>query len=698
MRIRNSVIAAMLAAGLVLSGVAGGESRLQISHAQEAEFIVDEDGVSYTVKGNNATDDVVDEAGSDDADNKLSNSSSTENTGESDADKKSSADNTTEDAASNVASTGDTVEIPSSDDVADGESEQTPADADNKEGSSSAGSNAGDTSSAETSTDNYNVKVSNAGSTDETSDSSSAEDTSNVALDNSSAGGSSDEASDSSSAGDTSKNALPEAPTTTASADNSASNASSGDSSDSSASNASSGDSTQNSAAEASSTESSADNAAQTDASGDIEDGYEMADPSDSYDATKPTVKLESMSYIKLYDGQPLVDDMQVLLVEEGWLDGDGATYTFTESQTEIGSIPNKFKIKLNPGTPEDKYNIIVKYGELRVVENFNDQKYILSIAGKTESVKYDGKKHTLKGFVLSARGNDEYRVEGKGEPEETLSFTIGNATYTVSGINAEGSGTNAGDYVVDITGSPIVKDATGKDVTNDFKFEYLPGTLTIEKRNITMKSVNAKKDYDGEALTAHEVKVSGDGFVDGEGATYKFTGKQKDVGESFNYFTYTMNDGTLEANYNIKKVPGKLTVNEAKNSGGENSSGNNSSEENGNGEGGSSGSSSESSSGSSESGSANAGSTTPSDNSGAGVSAQAGNTNANPDGPAVLGARKSRDGEQDSKQDAPAVLGARKAATDDTSADNAMRVLIMLLSSITVLYITGKNKRKNNG
>ena len=73
---------------------------------------------------------------------------------------------------------------------------------------------------------------------------------------------------------------------------------------------------------------------------------------------------------------------------------------------------------------------------------------------------------------------------------------------------------------------------------------------------------------------------VSGDGFVSGEGATYKVTGSRTDAGASDNVFTYTLNNGpqsrgasragvyiagngaTLAENYTISKVEGKLTVN----------------------------------------------------------------------------------------------------------------------------------------
>ena len=421
-------------------------------------------------------------------------------------------------------------------------------------------------------------------------------------------------------------------------------------------------------------------------------DGYEPINPEDSYDEEKPTLKLESMSLVKVYDGKPLVDDMGVLVVEEGWQDGDGATYTFTESQTNVGSVPNKFTINFNKEGIEDKYNILVKYGELRVVDRLDDQKYILTITGKSDKVLYDGTEKSFGGFSVSGRSNSEYRVEGSGDPAENIAFVIGDVTFYVSGVNAKATGTNAGDYLVDITGSPVVKDAAGNDVTNEFKFEYFPGTFTIGKRKVTLKSGSARKTYDGEELINHEVTVTGDGFVDGEGVTYKFTGKQKEVGESYNYFTYKVKEGTLAKNYNIKVVPGKLVVKEAENSNGGSGENNSSGESTSNSE----NNSSEQSGSENSSSSANA--STESTNvqtadAGTGASEQP------QEGPAVLGAKKgSNKGTSDTGENKSKVLGARRGATEDETHSLPARLVIMIISLSAAIYITRKNKRNYNG
>ena len=62
--------------------------------------------------------------------------------------------------------------------------------------------------------------------------------------------------------------------------------------------------------------------------------------------------------------------------------------------------------------------------------------------------------------------------------------------------------------------------------------FVVTDGKLTITKRNVTLTSASDEKVYDGQPLTNHDVAISGEGFVDGEGAAYNVTGTITNVGE----------------------------------------------------------------------------------------------------------------------------------------------------------------------
>ncbi len=169
-------------------------------------------------------------------------------------------------------------------------------------------------------------------------------------------------------------------------------------------------------------------------------------------------------------------------------------------------------------------------------------EKYEITVEAKSDTAKYDGTEKTVSGLV-------------------TDTFTVNGQTYTVEGLSARASGTDAGTYTSNVTGTAIVKDAAENDVTDQFTVKTQNGTLEIQKRNVTLTSATDSKTYDGTALTNDEVTVGGDGFADGEGATYTVTGSQLDVGSSDNTFEYTLNDGTNPENYDITQKEGTLTV-----------------------------------------------------------------------------------------------------------------------------------------
>lgn len=149
--------------------------------------------------------------------------------------------------------------------------------------------------------------------------------------------------------------------------------------------------------------------------------------------------------------------------------------------------------------------------------------------------------------------------TDSDGKKIGTYTILAGQATGTwqaAEGVTDTTTPADAGEYTYKVTctmsdayGSAAEKTATG---TAEF---------VINKRSVTLTSASDSKVYDGTALTNDTVTVTGDGFVEGEGATYNVTGSQTDVGESDNEFTYTLNEGTKAANYEIKTFKGNLKV-----------------------------------------------------------------------------------------------------------------------------------------
>ena len=262
---------------------------------------------------------------------------------------------------------------------------------------------------------------------------------------------------------------------------------------------------------------------------------------------SKAKVTLQSANLEKEYDGTALTnkkggEEQTPLAVESGWAEGEGAAYTFTGSQTLVGGSPNAFSYTLNENTKEGNYDISVIPGQLTVT-NRQAQYQVTVEANSSTGNTYDGVEHAATGL-------------------KTSEFTVDGQKYTVEGLNtSDPKAVNAGEYANTISGTPVVKDANGNDVSSQFAVTLVPGKLEIAKRSVTLTSVSESRVYNGEALTNDGVTVGGDGFVAGEGAVYNVTGTITDAGKVANSFTYERNSNTNFDNYNISKEEGALEV-----------------------------------------------------------------------------------------------------------------------------------------
>ena len=262
---------------------------------------------------------------------------------------------------------------------------------------------------------------------------------------------------------------------------------------------------------------------------------------------SKAKVTLQSANLEKEYDGTALTnkkggEEQTPLAVESGWAEGEGAAYTFTGSQTLVGGSPNAFSYTLNENTKEGNYDISVIPGQLTVT-NRQAQYQVTVEANSSTGNTYDGVEHAATGL-------------------KTSEFTVDGQKYTVEGLNtSDPKAVNAGEYANTISGTPVVKDADGNDVSSQFAVKLVPGELKIAKRSVTLTSASESRVYNGEALTNDRVTVGGDGFVAGEGASYSVTGTITDAGTVTNSFTYERNSNTNFDNYTITKAEGTLEV-----------------------------------------------------------------------------------------------------------------------------------------
>ena len=158
-----------------------------------------------------------------------------------------------------------------------------------------------------------------------------------------------------------------------------------------------------------------------------------------------------------------------------------------------------------------------------------DEKKTGITVSEPSDS-KYDGKEH-----------KEVLTVTDTKTGKELVAGTDYSVTYSSDLVNA---------------GTVTIKVAGLGNYSGSFTKTY-----KITKRSVTLTSATVSKVYDGSALTDSTINVSGDGFVEGEGASYEVTGTQTEVGNSANSFEYKLNENTLASNYDITKVVGTLTV-----------------------------------------------------------------------------------------------------------------------------------------
>ena len=254
----------------------------------------------------------------------------------------------------------------------------------------------------------------------------------------------------------------------------------------------------------------------------------------------KRNVTLTSASDSKVYDGTALTNGTVTVGGADGFADGEGAEYNVTGTQTNVGSSDNTFTYTLKKGTKADNYDIKTENGTLTVTPVTD--KVTVTITGNTASEKYDGTEKTASGYGVSI-SNEKYTE----------------ADFEFKG-NAEVKGTDANTYPMGLTAANFTNKSA--NFTN-VEFVVTDGSLTINKRNVTLTSASDSKTYDGNALMNDTVTVSGDGFVEGEVSDIKATGTITDVGSVTNEITFTPVEGKFNANnYSIEFAPGTLTIN----------------------------------------------------------------------------------------------------------------------------------------
>ena len=254
-----------------------------------------------------------------------------------------------------------------------------------------------------------------------------------------------------------------------------------------------------------------------------------------TYEITPKAYTVTTESAKKVYDGTALTAGGKI----EGIVSGETVEFTTTGSRTDEGTSKNTYSLKWNGSAIQTNYKLAKEsIGDLTVTpksiipdepDTPDDKKTGITVSNPKDS-KYDGQEHRE---VLTVKDT------------KTGKDLIVNKDYTV--VYSDDL-VNAGTVTIKVSGLGNYSGSFTK-------------TYKITKRLVTLTSATVSKTYDGQALTNTSITVSGDGFVEGEGASYEVTGSQTVVGNSANAFEYKLNEKTLASNYDITKVVGTLTI-----------------------------------------------------------------------------------------------------------------------------------------
>ena len=254
-------------------------------------------------------------------------------------------------------------------------------------------------------------------------------------------------------------------------------------------------------------------------------------------------VELTANSKTETYDGT----EKSVSGYTGAPADADFSAITVGAKGTEVGTYPASFAEGTVGTVDANKKYIVTEANNGQLKINPVTDKVTVTINGHKDTKTYDGKEHSVTGYDVTITG--------------------GNNQYTTNDFSFSGTKTITGTNVADSKDMGLQAEQFTNTNTNFTNVEFVveeDGKLTIEKRTVTLTSGSASKQYDGTPLTKDEVKVTGDGFADGEGATYDVTGAITNVAENKpnnNTFTYTLSEGTTAGNYDIEIMYGTLEI-----------------------------------------------------------------------------------------------------------------------------------------
>ncbi len=166
-------------------------------------------------------------------------------------------------------------------------------------------------------------------------------------------------------------------------------------------------------------------------------------------------------------------------------------------------------------------------------------EKTVITVKAKDGTATYDGKDHTVSGF-------------------EATTFEVNGNKYTVTGLSATVTGKDAGNYTNEVTGTAVVKDAAGNNVTKQFTVKTENGSLDIAPKSVTVTAENKTKVF-GEADPELTATVAGTVGKD----KVKYT-VAREAGEDVGHYSVIPTGEEIQGNYKVTYKNGDFEITKA--------------------------------------------------------------------------------------------------------------------------------------
>ncbi|MDE6869004.1 MAG: hypothetical protein K2J83_07695 [Clostridia bacterium] len=216
------------------------------------------------------------------------------------------------------------------------------------------------------------------------------------------------------------------------------------------------------------------------------------------------------------------------------------SVFTYDDKYAETTEVlPDKDSVVI---TDKNGADVTSSYIITTVKSEISIGKRTLTVAAASAEKEYDGTSLTADGYELkncSLAFGDKIRLEG-----------------------CKGSLTNAGSAKNEIVGEVRIYNENNADVTDRYELSKTVGTLTVNKRKITVASADAEKEYDGEEMTCLDFTDDGR-LLSGHTLSVSSYVGITDAGERENTLGFTVigQGGDLTSNYEITLEAGVLKI-----------------------------------------------------------------------------------------------------------------------------------------